>query len=415
MQVRSCHSTLNMSLLSLLKSFGQLKTMRHLSRKDRIRFYMEIMYNWATSMHCIPFEYKFATNSPQVIYLHTNRKSRTLFGATSFFSNLQLIIYLNFTILFCKVSQFETLYVVGVSFAFVGTAACELFTLLPQTQSLGISVMNSMLVDYSEARQSSSRFYELTCLTATIVALIFPFLYYPAVLGCSWYIPGVLVPLQHATGLVSMLICFGNERMAHVAALCCYYGYLTAISTSLGHAVVNTMVVFHWISTYLTTTNAVLQSLNQAVLQRCNMSAESEYARINVLFKAFMHTFSPLISTMFLLAILTIIALTYLLLQRDPLPLILIVPLITADVGAIVIVHSLLAFITSTHLSSEYLVGNGRNKVNFHSGYRLKFWEGTMPLQISFGGVCSCETSEFVLIIWLDVILKTIIDLLMTF
>jgi len=56
------------------------------------------------------------------------------------------------------------------------------------------------------------------------------------------------------------------------------------------------------------------------------------------------------------------------------------------------------------HLLSEILVETGRKRVHGTFERRLKFWRGMRPVRFEFGGVCSCETKELLLLLWFDVI-----------
>jgi len=403
-----------MSLLSLLVACSHLKSIHHSIAKNRIGIYIEILYNWATLMHYVPFKCTFSNRSPPIICLIKNSKRRTLIGITSFIVVISSIVHLNLSLLFFKPNQIEAFLVVGISCLFIALASSQLCMLHPYTQSQGISLINSMLEDYYKEACHASWLYELICLTMSCIGIVYPILYFPLGYTIHWFLPDIFIPLANILEKFAIIASFGQENIAHITSLSLYYGYMTVLAAGLGHAAVNFVVVCHWICTYLFTTSSLLHNLRNSTAENPNM--EREYLRIKVSFKLFITIFGNLVSSWFFLGIIIIIVLTYVMLQRHvSVPMILTIGIFLADLSATIVLYALLDFITNTHFSSQSVVERWTNKVSGLSGYRLEFWKGISPIRMEFAGVCSCETREFLLIVWMDVILQSVIDLLMTF
>jgi hypothetical protein len=110
--------------------------------------------------------------------------------------------------------------------------------------------------------------------------------------------------------------------------------------------------------------------------------------------------------------VMVVVALTYLLFNSSTLPVIVLLMVAGADLGIIIFGHFIFTLATDTHLiSKEFLEessANSRSATNVDG----KFWAGMRPIRVWAGFICSFETKEFLLFIWGDVVISTLIDLL---
>jgi len=386
---------------------------------ERIRLYRNVMYKWASFMHYVPLQYEVSGNSARAKIRIANSRASTIFGLASFLTLVTYVIYSNILLLLGHFDQFQAWIIMGFTCIFVILLMAQVWILFPSTLHDGISIINSMLQDYSAEMelQDPSLSHELMCLFTAYNTVVYPFLYYPGAFILAKYMPALAFPLHRGSGLIAARIFSGNEGMSNVLELGFIYGYFACIATALGHGLVNAMLVCHWISSYLFTTSIRLERLQRERMrtQNRNLDAEREYMRISVSFRAFREAFSLVMSvSVFALGTATII-LNFIILQPVPLPPFFVVAIIIADVGIVLILFSSLVLITNCHLLSNSLVGSGRRGLPGASKPDLKFWAGMARLKVRFGGVAECETREFLLRIWFDVILQSVIDLLLTF
>jgi len=139
----------------------------------------------------------------------------------------------------------------------------------------------------------------------------------------------------------------------------------------------------------------------------------SQYLQLTVLNRIFMETYSPLISFLFFNAILAIISTSFVILRGSYLPALLLILAVGGDLSVILLLHFIFSLFTSSHILSKKLVQIGKEESG--SEYNSKFWAGMQPLRVGAGGTCSFETREFLLCIWLNVVMAKLIDLLIAY
>jgi len=384
--------------------------------EKRIRFYTEVMYNWATFMHYVPVKYEVEKKFAGCITVAENRKKmRFLFGVWSFVSMVALVVYLYAVCIFGSFVPFERLYILGSNLVFTAMSACQLCMLFVCNSRDGISLVNAMLhCDYPTVRKAPWS-YEITCIAISVTAVVYPFLYYPSIIISVTFLPEVFTRFNFELDNMGRMIAvlFGNKSLANIVVIFLRYATYFHLATSLGHAVVNAMIILHWVCTYFFTTITILERLTES--HSADINVARTYVEIKVLLSSFKATFNSITSFIYFILILVDVTLCYVLFRRDQLPIYLVVLNVIAIVGCYVFLYSFVVPVTNSHLLSKSLICTKKKKGSDRGELHLKFWTGMTPLNIQFGGVCASETKEFLLGLFVDVILKSVIDLFLTF
>jgi len=136
---------------------------------------------------------------------------------------------------------------------------------------------------------------------------------------------------------------------------------------------------------------------------------QTEYIRIKVLSQTFEPTYNLFFTVYCYNALLTVIALTYLMFSGSEVPALVLFLVALADICSVFIASYIFSQATESHLASKKVFRLSNNRA-LKGDY--KFWTGMRPIVVGVGGQCSFETREFLLFIWGDVVVTTIINLL---
>jgi len=139
------------------------------------------------------------------------------------------------------------------------------------------------------------------------------------------------------------------------------------------------------------------------------------YLEMRVLGQINRDTFEVVFSALFYNMVSAVVALTYLLFNSSQLPLIVLFMVGGADAGIIIFGNFIFTLATDAHLlSADFLQRCLAHCASSQSPER-KFWMGMKPLTISAGDFCSFLSKEFLLVIWGDVVISTLIEVLIAF
>jgi len=160
-------------------------------------------------------------------------------------------------------------------------------------------------------------------------------------------------------------------------------------------------------------------SLNGGLLEgdaERSMDIWKKYVELKSVTVAFLGESNLLITLTFLHFILEIIVFSYFLFSVAQLPLVLYFFIVVADVLIIIPLHYTLELATEIHLLSQELITNSIRQGYQHSSPQLiKFWESLQSIKLQFGYICSFDSKEFLLHVWIEVIIQTIVNLLLSF
>jgi len=144
-------------------------------------------------------------------------------------------------------------------------------------------------------------------------------------------------------------------------------------------------------------------------------NSPSNYIRIKTMCEATSHILGFIFMIFTFNGLFAIITLTYTVFNASRLPVLITIGVILADVSMYVTGRFNLSLATGLNLMSRELIRVARNRYRRVSPYHFKFWCSMRPVTISLGPFCCFETKEFLLFIWGHVVIKTIIDLLLTY
>jgi len=139
-----------------------------------------------------------------------------------------------------------------------------------------------------------------------------------------------------------------------------------------------------------------------------------EYLKVKVMSHVYNESYQGLISFSFFNILAAVIALTYAVL-RNEIPPSLLVPTILADFCVFIVGNSLFVFPTDSFLLSKKILVDIKTNAFESTQEDTKFWVGMTPLKVKIGNVCSFETKGFLVFLWGEVVIITIIDLLIAY
>jgi len=143
---------------------------------------------------------------------------------------------------------------------------------------------------------------------------------------------------------------------------------------------------------------------------------ERHYMQLQVLSHVYNETFGVMFKFLLYNMVVAIIAFTYLLIRSAiVMPFILVVAMVLADMCAIILAYYIFSLVTDVHILSKALLKIMLSQCKDRCSVEAKFWKGIKPLSIGAGRMCAFETKEFLLVIWGDIIIATLIDLLIAF
>jgi len=140
------------------------------------------------------------------------------------------------------------------------------------------------------------------------------------------------------------------------------------------------------------------------------------YLKMKCLNAAYKNVFDFVFSFVVFNFVIGVIFLTFTILRSEWLPFIMTILIFCAEAVVIMAGYFVSCQATNTHLLSKKLIL--MSKKEFSAGlsfYDFKFWLSMKPLKVSLGGFCSFQTMEFTLFLFGDVMMKSIVDLLLTF
>jgi len=181
-------------------------------------------------------------------------------GAPSTLVVFSLIVYLYMEAMFGKTTQFEMLFIIGLNSSLILLNTSQMFFLCQITRHRAKVILNSIFDIRFQMKQESSFIYQFICFIVAYSTIIYPFCYFPAFYGVSWYLPGVLNSLIQLIHLLAEAINFFDAENATVVLLTKLI-ILLIISLSLAHAVINFSVIVHWLFTYHFTVTQYLTSM----------------------------------------------------------------------------------------------------------------------------------------------------------
>jgi len=140
-----------------------------------------------------------------------------------------------------------------------------------------------------------------------------------------------------------------------------------------------------------------------------------EYLELKYLSQAYQKTLGIAFGITYNSGLIMTIFFVYLVFNCKGLSVFLIGPIVAAIICYITSQSILLTIVTESHLFSKELISDSKQICRVRLPYFQKFWRGMKPLKISVGSAFNFETKEFLLVIWGDIVLQRIIDLLLTF
>jgi len=137
---------------------------------------------------------------------------------------------------------------------------------------------------------------------------------------------------------------------------------------------------------------------------------KTAYIQLQVLSKAYGEALGLLFSAAFYTVIITVILLSFLIVKGQSLPVFLRIMVISTDIAIFSFGYYIFSLATESSILSAKFIANCKA-----SGEDSKFWCGMRPIRVGIGQVCSFETKEFLLVIWGEVVVSKLIDLLIAY
>jgi len=401
---------------------------RNLTRTERIQFCSILVYKFGKFTRLIPFDYKIRKSRPdEIIYIPQSAviKSISFFLATVVTA---FILYWYFAVFLGKMTQVES------SMAIAGTAVLCIMNsaqwahILKYYRTGGLIVANFILDAQFRDPQNPMLVSELLHEVSVIAAINCQVLTYPFLVYTSRHFPALLSMLNSGVDFIAGLI-FGNSLVGSVVLR---HGTYAVLSLAVGDALIHQSILAMWLFPFQCTMNQYLQRLleslknfagrpgtetNGKLWGRKDLDPPS-FLKTEVLFVTIDHIFGRIFASYALNYIIAIIYTMFLLVSSAAdLP-----SWITCTVGVTSLTFLVCALImfkqaTDAHIFMQELILANTEECRGKrvKAFAYKFWRSMRPRTTTILGLCSFETKEFLLVIWADVIVMSIINLLLAF
>jgi len=140
-----------------------------------------------------------------------------------------------------------------------------------------------------------------------------------------------------------------------------------------------------------------------------------KYLWLKCLSKLYADTLGLLFAIIYFELLMMCIVLTYLAFNFNQLSWMTVVPVVIAAACAAFVMSSLFKQVTLTHLFAKEIIQKSMQTYKGNSHYHYLFWSGMTPLRVYVGSCFSLDRMEFLLFIWGEIVLKSIIDLMISF
>jgi len=398
-------------------------------RTRRIQACANLVYKFGKFTRLIPFDYKIRQSNPdEIIYLQQSLilKSISVFLATFL---TVFIIHWYFVVFFGKVTRIESSIALALNAVLCVMNTAQWVHILDFYRTGGLNLANYILRAQFRARDEPLFAAELLYVISVVAAVncqIFP---YPVLVYTSHHFPGLLSVVDSGADLIAGWV-FGSSVICSVLMR---HGTYVVISTALCNAFVHQSILAQWLFSFLCTMNQYQKTqleflkdytgkagtLAQVECDHDRTLDTSSFLETQVLYSTFHAIFGRIFTSY---AVNYIVAVIYLML-------LLVSPAVVLPMwikGAVVISSSsflicaLILFkqVTDSHIFMYELIAANRQKCRGESidwGHEFKFWKSMRPPRSTILGLCSFETRGFLLVIWADVIMMSVINLLLAF
>jgi len=372
----------------------------------RIKLYLKCMYGFGDFLHLLPFKYAFNKKRPDQIEQFQNPKIYTCFSRYSILVQIYILLALYTDIIFGKLNQCELFLLTGANSVCLIIHVAEYYHLFIFSRCSVVNIMNHILKErFIKSRISKLR-HELVYLLVSSCSIIYPFLYFPMGLLVYWYMPWLGKSLFTGIEFIASGISGGDTK----ATLVC----LAVASLAPGHAVFNAYSLVLWIFDYQVYVSESLKAMLRTTensRRRASSTLQSDYMRLKVFSKAFHETYNFIFSVVFCNVIIIVVLLSYVTFHGGKMPWVVMLGVYIANICVIVLAHKLFSLAIDSHLLSQQLIQTCRDSGKFDS----RFWKGMRPIRMGVLGVCTFEECGFLLYIWGEVVIATLIDLLLAY
>jgi len=141
----------------------------------------------------------------------------------------------------------------------------------------------------------------------------------------------------------------------------------------------------------------------------------SSFMESKVLSQIYNESFGVIFSIYYHTTVCVTVLIFYVLFNSTQLPMLMLIPILVAQVLCIMFIKFLLTLVTESHLLSKELIRCLGQKCCRLSPYPCRYWRGMRPLKVQVVNFFSFETRELLLKIWGEIVLVSAINLLIAF
>jgi len=233
-------------------------------RSQRMALYSKSLYRFAEFLHYVPFHYEYGENCPPRVAPRNSVLYPPIASVLSVVTSI-FVAYLSFEAGFGSMTVFESLLLAGISNAFLTLNTCQWLFLMPSSRNDMISVINAVLAHRFHNSLHPNAEYEIIHITANVLGLVNPILYFPSLFMISFYLPSTMSSLVRGIDWITMALAPGNPEIYSLSLRIIIIG---TCALALGHAIVSTACVGLWAFTYLVTMVQALQKLVESETKR---------------------------------------------------------------------------------------------------------------------------------------------------
>jgi len=388
-----------------------------------MQFYLKLVYVFPQKLRVIPFEVKIGNRKPDKILYNT---LPPIFDYLSLLCAIIvdcLILYWYFEAFFGQVTKVEFSVAICLNSIFIGLNTGQWVHISKFHRMGGLNLANFMLELDFRSGQIPSLSNELICITIVGGAVGCPLMPYPLLLFMAWYLPGILrLPLNGADLIAASV--FGDSWMASFISR---QFIIIVIAVALIDSIMRKAILLQWLFSFLCSMNQKLQvmlttfkngtaGVGWTQWNTQNSSDESNFLQIEFLYSAFHDIFGKEFATDCVAFLISVVYTVFLIVSPAVLPIV--ISLVLGIAGSLIFIVIFILFdqATKSHIRIQDLILGNRKKFRSNtSAPDYKFWKSMKPPRSTILNLCSFETREFLLVIWANVVMQGVINLLLAF
>jgi len=193
------------------------------------------MYGFGKFLHYVPFKLKLNSTSYDLLSPQNLIVYKSL-GIYSFLVQISIIVYLYTEAFLGQTSEIELYLITGCNSIFIFMCASQFYHLFSPFRRGLLNIMGFVLEEKLKNSHIRQDRHELLYLLFSSCSILYPFLYFPAVILFFLVVPNAVRSILDGTHFIALSI-GGND--AEILEKCLRYGVCAIFAVALGQSVFN--------------------------------------------------------------------------------------------------------------------------------------------------------------------------------